>query len=567
MASASPLLHTSLAESYSSRLRRFAELSAGVLRNFHAELPQITERWGIDPTRVLERLAAEDEGALDRRLLRAFGLFRDRHTLPSLDDRAEVYRLPFALCSVEEAGVQRVLVETREPAEVPGWVSPGVEVTHWNGEPIVEAALRCGDQQRARHGAARLALGLVGLTRRTTGSVPKPRSEWVTLTGICDGSGGVREARFHWRASGLAALSRSDAHFSPACAAAVEAAEPLGSPDCSTLEIEGASVAVLRLRELAGEEAVRALDDLLRREPEALLVDLRGNAGGEIEIADRLVHRLVGGSPAPCRFQFRRTDAVRRMLRRHSAWKDWSEPESDGWFVARPVTSRQRLESRGSGYTGRVVVLVDALTYSAAEILAGRLREKAGAVLVGLDGATGGGLANAWGYSALASLHPTLQLELSGAERRRDGQGAVARDWHLARWAADLRLERAAGYSEADSGLWLLRREDGSEIAVEWAPERDDLRLAVFDRANPLLPELPVGLGLQLSVRRALVRGTKESSGGALVPDVRLRRRRLDVVRGDADLYRRCLRSPRLQRVAAPRHQRPPSGDQAGEMR
>lgn len=593
-------------ESHASRLERFADLSARVLRGFHAELPQVTERWGVDPTRVLERLAADGEaaGSLDRRLLSAFGLFRDRHTLPSLDERADVFRLPFSVCAVAEGGRLRVVVERAEAGEVPAWMTPGTELTHWNGEPIRGAALRCGSHQRARHAAAREALGLRALTHRTTGSVPRPRADWVDVTGVDSRCGSVREQRFDWRASGVAVPPRevtlSTTHASALRDDAVrddalskdalhddalqddpfsEAGASSGlSHRCFRLRVEGSSVGVFRLHELICDGALSALDELLQRPLDVLVVDLRGNAGGEVEAADRIVQRLAGGPPEPCLFQFRDSQSVRRMLNRHSAWREWSEPSSElssgGWLNARSITEPTSLDD-GEGFSGALVVVVDALTYSAAEILAGRLRERAGAVLVGEQAVTGGGLANAWGYSALQSLHPTQQLRLDASERYRDEDGAGAREEALARWATHRGFVRSAGYSEPDSGLWLLHRPEsgasGGEVAVEWRPDCDDEHLAVFDRDAPVLPEMPFGFGLQLAIRRALVGGTEHSCDGApvpaLVPDAQLRRRRLDVVRGDADFYRRCLRSARRQRVAAPRSQRPPSGDHSGESR
>jgi carboxyl-terminal processing protease len=163
------------------------------------------------------------------------------------------------------------------------------------------------------------------------------------------------------------------------------------------------------------------LDALLPAEPGVVVLDLRGNGGGDVMAAVNVVDRFVAEG------------ALVKLVGRTIPEPRGGEQGELPWNVAVP----------GHPLEGApVVVLVDRHTASAAEIVAGSLRERAGAVLVGertfgkgraqalrVDAGLGVGWQVTNGVWALPSgevlepqqgeggLAPDVELSLSPAER------------------------------------------------------------------------------------------------------------------------------------------------------
>lgn len=170
------------------------------------------------------------------------------------------------------------------------------------------------------------------------------------------------------------------------------------------------------------DEAFDALTEHLG--PEVLVLDLRGNGGGDLGAALHVADRLVGDGPLV-----------------HLEGRTLSEPAPGPngelpWNVAAP----------GHALEGTpVVVLVDGRTASAAEIVAAILHERAGAVVLGEptfgklrsqalrdDPATGAAwqvTTGRWRVGApLERVEPDLALPLTPAERRNADELTLRRE-------------------------------------------------------------------------------------------------------------------------------------------
>jgi len=132
---------------------------------------------------------------------------------------------------------------------------------------------------------------------------------------------------------------------------------------------EARGIAYVRLRAVR-PHSDEAFDRLLEGlAPKALVLDLRGNAGGDVKAALEIADRFVA-------------DGVLVELVGRTVSDPVPGPDEVPWNVAVPGHALERLASDGRP---RLVVLVDEGTSSAAELLALILRTRADAVLVGVE--------------------------------------------------------------------------------------------------------------------------------------------------------------------------------------
>ena len=155
--------------------------------------------------------------------------------------------------------------------------------------------------------------------------------------------------------------------------------------------------------------------------PSGLIVDVRGNGGGNILAGERLLQVLTPRAIDPERFHFINTEATLDLCRTSPLDLDlarWSpsialavetgETYSQG-LTLEPVASYNRI---GQQYRGPVVLIVDALCYSTTDIFSAGFQDHGIGKILGTSRHTGAGGANVWDYGllqgALADRFPTL---------------------------------------------------------------------------------------------------------------------------------------------------------------
>jgi hypothetical protein len=195
------------------------------------------------------------------------------------------------------------------------------------------------------------------------------------------------------------------------------------NPEKSGAKFGYLGIRAFRTDELNTTEALvdafrEILTDLDEKAPDGLILDIRGNPGGDIKAAEHLLQMLTPKTIEPALFHLALTPFIRDFLATVPndsdlfPWKHAAEtPLEDGRLTAgHPITSKHQANSIGQIYQGPVVLLIDALTYSAAEIFAGGFRDNGIGTVIGVDANTGGGGANVWHYDDLVSNLPSLGL-------------------------------------------------------------------------------------------------------------------------------------------------------------
>lgn len=161
-----------------------------------------------------------------------------------------------------------------------------------------------------------------------------------------------------------------------------------------------------RILELANEWA-----------PDGLILDIRSNPGGDITLAEALLQYLTPRDIEPARFAILQTSfvqnlATRRMnaraqLGRDREWKDWAEDLTQAPFTGNPLTRAfplskfEDINTTGQIYQGPALLLIDGLTYSAADFFAAGFQDNGVGLILGVQPSTGGGGANRWSHTDL----------------------------------------------------------------------------------------------------------------------------------------------------------------------
>ncbi len=329
-----------------------------------------------------------------------------------------------------------------------------LEVVSWNGVPIRRAVELNSEHHGGSNVAARHARGLTRLTLRPLQSSLPPDEREVRIgyrvlepakrrdpTPDPEAKGRrVREAVLPWRV-----IDQPP----------VPAAEEACQTQAWGLDVEGDAVLQLSRLLFAGDgggTGGRRVEDLfkareagggrfgylrifsfnadsgefvqeflrqLRNLPQdGLILDLRSNCGGSIWAAERILQFLTPRPIQPARFQVRNTPAVRELCRLHSPSRLYPGLSLEPWLQsleqaahtgaeysrAFQITSTASCNAIGQRYWGPVVLITDALSYSATDVFAAGFQDHDAGEIIGIDGRTGGGGANIFPHALLCDL-------------------------------------------------------------------------------------------------------------------------------------------------------------------
>ena len=183
------------------------------------------------------------------------------------------------------------------------------------------------------------------------------------------------------------------------------------------------------------DEFRRILEEVMSQEaPDGLVIDIRGNPGGEIRVAESLLQMLTDATVVPVNFHVANTPVVQDFLRSMKN-PDLTDPATNlrviqvtadlqPWIddvekfdpksalsPGHPLTDPGAANGIGRIYRGKCALLIDALTYSAADIFAAGFQDHNIGPVIGTDRNTGGGGANVWSQDDLTfhfADHPTF---------------------------------------------------------------------------------------------------------------------------------------------------------------
>jgi C-terminal processing protease CtpA/Prc len=424
------------------------ERALELISHFYVHLPTKRTLHATDPEQSLKNLREElirgrrsmAELEFHRRMAAIFVGLRDRHTsyvLPSAYRRTIAF-LPFLIEAVG-TGRDRAYIVSKVFGTFNGeFAVPAnphddpVVITHWNGVPIARAVALNGDRNAGANPEARLARGLDRLTFRWLGMSPPPDEDWIVVSYTVGGR--RHQQRFEWfgvqRPEGAAGAPAAERGKSFALGRDAEGEwirqvkEALfAQPEKWQTHGSGRRLAYRRhprdggrngygyLRIYTFDVELRRIDAfvasvrrILRRAPaRGLIIDVRGNPGGQIPAAERLLPLFSPGAVDFEGLQFRNTSQVATLAANFFADspKEFQERLNEAWTTGAPYISSLPAFSDDSPvpdqvYQGPVVVIVSANCYSAAEIFAAGMQDNALATIMGTAGQTGGGGANVW---------------------------------------------------------------------------------------------------------------------------------------------------------------------------
>jgi len=469
-----------------------------------------------------------------------FHSVRDLHTnylLPAPFAGMIAY-LPFQVERCVDGGVEKYLV-TRVAS---GMSAPpfgiGVQITHWNGIPIARAVAVNADRFAGSNLAARLARGVDSLTLRSLRIHLAPDEEWVTVTYL-DAEGVRRELREPWLvgpnapaltdAQGVTTAAASigvdlhadetararallfvphvvqqtfgnlavDTSAGPAAAGAdVPSTMPLVFRARSVVTASG-TFGHLRIFTFSVQEPADFVAEFVRLvellPQEGLILDVRGNGGGNIFASEFTLQTMTPRRIAPEPVQFTCTPLNLEICRRHKdnpthkidlgAWfpsMDQAVETGAVYSSAFPITPEDGANAIGQRYFGPVVLVTDARCYSATDIFAAGFQDHEIGPVLGVDDNTGAGGANVWTHGllkALRNLPPDPESPYAALPRQADMRVAIRRT---------VRVGKLAGTPVEDLGVRSDHRHDMTR--------RDVLEnnVDLLDAAGALLAGLPV---------------------------------------------------------------------------
>ncbi|HSG96397.1 MAG TPA: S41 family peptidase [Woeseiaceae bacterium] len=441
-----------------------------IIEGLYAHLPGKRARYGHDPVQRLrslqQRLDAIGEDEFHRSIAEIVTDLRDAHTryIGPRSLQNQVAFLPVLIERYTEDGNDHYVVSkifTENPSDKKYFASmefeEGVEITHWNGVPIDRAVERYASMETGGRPDARKARALETLTFRPLRYALLPDEEWIVVS-FLTGNQNRNEVRLNWRfaeeedtpnvamTDGAAQLAyagdplaetvrrikkmlfatekwyEADKGELPELVKSIAANRDEGKwftgkfqdsiaarvvtiPDLGKFGLLRIWSFDLRDDDAFIDEVIELLGALPRT---GLIIDLRGNPGGLIWAAERLLQLFTPNAVEPSRFSMLATDLTRSMAEarqnrgRLAAWRrSLNSAVVSGELYSRgvPLTPPERCNDIGQKYPGPVVGVVDANTYSAGDLFAAGLVDNRIGTLVSVDRATGAGGANVW-YSS-----------------------------------------------------------------------------------------------------------------------------------------------------------------------
>jgi C-terminal processing protease CtpA/Prc len=389
-----------------------------------------------------------------------FTSVRDMHTryfLPVPFQSAGAY-LPFDV-ETYFAGDKRRFVATHFAkwfASPKASFRSGVEVLSWNGVPIARAVELAARQSSGSNSAARQANGLMRLTKRPLGMSSPPDEEWI-IVGYRTLQGTDEEVRIEWKVfpslppenggksrrpdSKMSLAHEVDQHRqmrklisaphivtrSAELARATDKKRFLTAKTDTVLpddfkvkiikggkgQIEYAYIRIFKFSQEKPEAFVQEFKRLLGSLPaNGLIIDVRDNPGGKIMAAERLLQLLTPRRPIePERLYFINTPLTLKLCELQATGYDlfsWIPSigramETGATFSASfPISSAaDYCNDLEQVYRGPVVVVTNALTYSAAEFFSAGFQDHHIGTILGVDNATGAAGAHVKDYDTL----------------------------------------------------------------------------------------------------------------------------------------------------------------------
>ncbi|HEX7809287.1 MAG TPA: S41 family peptidase [Thermoanaerobaculia bacterium] len=368
------------------------ETAARLLDDYSVHLP----RWQqLDPIGRLRSAQSDAE------LLAIFASLGDRHTHCALPTPIAAW-LPFNVASCNDGVfITASLIDD---------LKRGDRIVRWNNVPMTTTLRELMPLHLGANRYARAAKAVQMLALRPLSILPEPAESRVVLELY-----GGKRVELAWQFEELQTLGAKIA--------------PLFDSDASNISVRDRVIRIRSFREAPQPFLQRFLDALSSVPQDGVILDLRGCEEGIIQTAEQLLQLFTTQRIEPERFRFRVTPAIRALADRSlHDWRDAVHRTRGIYSHAQTITTVDEANAIGRRYPGPLLVLVDALTYSSAEMFAAGVQDHGIGKVVGVAPRTGGGGASAWSQSAIAELtgndalrprasEPSLRIAVRCAER------------------------------------------------------------------------------------------------------------------------------------------------------
>jgi Peptidase family S41 len=383
-----------------------------------------------------------------QRMLEIFASTRDLHTIYLLPApfRDQVAFLPFLVEQYfedhgreEKFMVSRIVPEflhraanTRKEVEL---FQSGVEVLFWNGVPIRRAIEINGEAQAGSNQEARFARGLDNLTVRPLETSMPPDEAWVAVT-YRAGTGEVLTLKHEWAvyqtapttlATKLTSKKRAAIDikktkinqlkkrlYAPRKVRVQRSFEDIFYADVR--RVKGRNFGYIRLFSFDVDDPEKFVNEFRRviKSPtfpqEGLIIDVRGNPGGKIRAGERLLQLFTPHRIEPEPFEFINTPLnleICRLAPKRWNLARWADSIAESVLTGStyssgfPLNSSESCNDIGQVYHAPVILITDALSYSATDIFAAGFQDNRVGEVLGTSDNTGAGGANVWWYEDL----------------------------------------------------------------------------------------------------------------------------------------------------------------------
>ncbi|HWN99238.1 MAG TPA: S41 family peptidase [Blastocatellia bacterium] len=441
---------------------RIVDQALLLLNMNYVHLPLKRSMHAIDPIQRLRLLKFSllemkdghlpSEMQFHRRMLEIFASTRDLHTLYLLPApfKDQVAFLPFLIEQYFESDrgerterfmVSRVVMEFYQSIPNAGpevlFFEPGVEVLYWNGVPIKRAIEINGETQAGSNLEARFARGLDNLTIRPLETSLPPDEAWVALTYrakngktltltqewlvYTSGSAAPLASRHTRKKRAAIDLKKTrinqvrQTFFAPREVREVpKSLEP--ALNVEIRKVDGKDFGYIRLFSFDVTDPDKFVEEfarVLRSDgfpQDGLIIDVRGNGGGKIRAAERLLQLFTPRRIKPELFEFLNSPLNLEICRQApKMWylSQWADSIAEAvvtgatYSAGFPVNSEESCNDIGQIYYGPVVLITDALSYSSTDMFAAGFQDNEIGEVLGTSDNTGAGGANVWWYQDL----------------------------------------------------------------------------------------------------------------------------------------------------------------------
>ncbi len=401
-----------------------------------------------------------------KELIRIFNLVRDLHTTYQLPApyNDKVAFLPFFIEEYFEADEPKYMVSKLIGKSPSKHFKKGVTISHWNNVPIQRAIRINGERYAGSNQAARYARGLDSMTFRPLAVMLPPDEEQVTVE-YQRGDGGKSRITFPWMVGSvqsrlLSTIDETEGRNSRLSsgydyptymvqnvkkvffAARVVKAEQSfeekrvrfatssefmetsfpGHLRAKIIQHNGGDIGYIRIFSFATrepEELVLEFIRLIKQIPgNRIILDVHSNGGGNILVAEWMLQALSIKQVKPQPAQFINTPLVEELCRLHSPSSTLPELDLTLWHksikemrqtgavysLEHPITPPRSMIKFRAKKSLKLVLITDALCYSATDIFASGFHDHKLGKIIGIHENTGAGGANVWTHTLLNIL-------------------------------------------------------------------------------------------------------------------------------------------------------------------